>query len=159
MLHDTGIIHSWYIHDAFWYKLWQCNIFSLIFQDRTSNEYCSWSFFQYVTSMTHTWCIHDTYMMHSFKAWTRTSLCTFQFFCNPLIGHKWFWSCKYEINNTKNVILKFLIQFHQTLELVEKVIHIFFIYTVLWLLESFFFKLPMNISCMYYECIRNVSQM
>ena len=40
----------------------------------TFNEYCSWSFCQYVTSIIHFWCIHDTCMIHLFEAWTKTTL-------------------------------------------------------------------------------------
>ena len=40
----------------------------------TFNEYCSWSLFQYVTSMINFWCIHDTYMMHLLEAWTKATL-------------------------------------------------------------------------------------
>ena len=57
MLHDKGMIHSWCIPDTlmmhFRYKLWQCNIFPLSSKTGllTFNKYCSWSLFQYVTSM------------------------------------------------------------------------------------------------------------
>ena len=48
----------------------------------TFNEYCSWSLFQYITSVIHFWCIHDTYMVHSFEAWTKTT--------------PWFWKFSHE---------------------------------------------------------------
>ena len=62
------MVQAWSIHDTFMthfrYKLWQYTVLPLY--SKTSllnfNEYCSWSLFQYVTSMIHFWCIHDTYV-------------------------------------------------------------------------------------------------
>ena len=68
MLHDTGTIHSWYIRDTFMmrfrYKLWQCNIFSFIFQDRSID-------FQWILLMVSLsiFYIHATFLMHSWHTW------------------------------------------------------------------------------------------
>ena len=72
MLHDTGMIHTWYIRDTFMmhfrYKLWQCNIFYVIFQD-TSFDF-QWILlmvslvicYMYDAFMIHSWYIHDAFI-------------------------------------------------------------------------------------------------